>query len=175
MDAIGEEKDLRQLLIHRYKLVRLRATTKNELQHLAMNQGVTKKRKLWSKAGEKVLRELALKPWASRRREDLFKVREMLNGQIESLDAAVVEAAEKNEKAKLLMTQPGVGPITSMAFVLTMGDVNRFREGNSGELFGIDSARVQFGREAAAGIDQQAREPVHANADGRSSTVCGAV
>jgi len=53
----------------------------------------------------------------------------MLNGQIESLDAAVVEAAEKNEKAKLLMTQPGVGPITSMAFVLTMGDVNRFPRG----------------------------------------------
>jgi len=125
----GEEKDLRQLLIHRYKLVRLRATTKNELQHLAMNQGVTKKRKLWSKAGEQVLRELALKPWASRRREDLFKVRGMLDEQIASLDAAVVEAAEKNEKAKLLMTQPGVGPITSMAFVLTMGDVQRFPRG----------------------------------------------
>ncbi len=125
----GAEKDLRQLLIHRYKLVRLRATVKNELQHLAMNQGVTRKRKLWSKAGEKVLRELPLKPWASQRREDLFKVRGMLNEQIESLDAAVVEAAEKNERAKLLMTQPGVGPITSLAFVLTMGDVNRFPRG----------------------------------------------
>ncbi|HTB93585.1 MAG TPA: IS110 family transposase, partial [Candidatus Sulfotelmatobacter sp.] len=74
-------------------------------------------------------RELALKPWASRRREDLFKVRAMLNEQIESLDAAVLEAAEKNEKAKLLMTQPGVGPITAMAFVLTMGDVSRFPRG----------------------------------------------
>src|SRR5206468_6833105 len=40
-----------------------------------------------------------------------------------------MEAAEKNEKAKLLMTQPGVGPITSMAFVLTMGDVKRFPRG----------------------------------------------
>jgi transposase len=125
----GEEKDLRQLLIHRYKLVRIRAQVKNELQHLAMNQGVTRKRKLWSKAGEKVLRELALAPWASRRREDLFRVREMLNGQIDVLDRAVVEAAEKNEKARLLMTQPGVGPITAMAFVLTMGDVQRFPRG----------------------------------------------
>jgi transposase len=125
----GEEKDLRQLLIHRYKLVRLRATVKNELQHLAMNQGVTKKQKLWSQAGEKVLRELPLKPWAGRRREDLFRVREMLSGQIDLLDQAVVEAAEKNERAHLLMTQPGVGPITSMAFVLTMGDVNRFQRG----------------------------------------------
>jgi transposase len=125
----GPEKDLRQLLIHRYKLVRIRAQVKNELQHLAMNQGVTKKQRLWSKAGEKTLRELPLKPWAGRRREDLYKVREMLNGQIDLLDRAVVEVAEKNEKARLLMTQPGVGPITSMAFVLTMGDVNRFQRG----------------------------------------------
>src|ERR1700688_4488307 len=124
-----EQKDLRQLLIHRYKLVRIRAQVKTELQHLAMNQGITKKRKLWSRAGEQVLRELPLAPWASRRREDLFKVREMLNGQIDLLDQAVVGAAEKNEKARLLMTQPGVGPITSMAFVLTMGDVNRFQRG----------------------------------------------
>ena len=125
----GEEKDLRQLLIHRYKLVRLRATVKNELQHLAMNQGVTRKHRLWSKAGEKVLGELPLKPWASRRREDLFRVRAMLGAQIETLDAAVVESAEKNEKAKLLMTQPGVGPITALAYVLTMGDVRRFARG----------------------------------------------
>jgi transposase len=125
----GEEKDLRQLLIHRYKLVRIRAQVKNELQHLAMNHGVTKKRKLWSKAGEKLLTELPLQPWATRRREDLFKVRAMLDEQIASLDEAVMETAEKNENAKLLMTQPGVGPVTSMAFVLTMGDVNRFQRG----------------------------------------------
>ena len=125
----GQEKDLRQLLIHRYKLVRIRAQVKTELQHLAMNQGVTRKRKLWSKAGEKVLRELPLKPWAGRRREDLLKVRGMLDEQIAPLDQAVVEAAETNDQARLLMTQPGVGPITSLAFVLTMGDVNRFQRG----------------------------------------------
>lgn len=125
----SQEKDLRQLLIHRYKLVRIRAQVKNGLQHLAMNQGVLKKRKLWSQAGEKVLRELPLRPWTSRRREDLFKVRELLDEQIILLDRAVVEAAEKNEKARLLMTQPGIGPITSLAFVLTMGDVRRFPRG----------------------------------------------
>ena len=124
-----EEKDLRQLLIHRYKLVRIRVQVKNELQHLAMNQGVSRKQKLWSKAGEKVLHELALQPWASRRREDLFKIRGLLNEQIVALDQAVEKAAAENERAKLLMTQPGVGPITSMAFVLTMGDVRRFPRG----------------------------------------------
>jgi transposase len=125
----SQQRDLRQLLIHRYKLVRLRAQAKNGLQHLAMNQGVQKKRRLWSKAGQKVLRELPLRPWASRRREDLLRVIAMLDQQIQSLDLAVTEAAEKNPHARLLMTQPGVGPVTSLAFVLTMGDVSRFRRG----------------------------------------------
>src|SRR6266852_1298203 len=124
-----EQKDLRQLLIHRYKLVRIRAQVKNGLQHLAMNQGVLKKHKLWSVAGQKVLRELPLASWASRRREDLLKMMSELDAKVDLLDQAVSEAAEKNEKARLLMTQPGVGPITSLAFVLTMGDVSRFPRG----------------------------------------------
>ncbi len=123
------ERDQRQLLMHRYKLVTLRARVKNELQHLALNQGVQKKRKLWSAAGQKLLGELPLKPWASRRREDLLQVLSMLDQQIAPLDEAVREAAEESEMARLLMTQPGVGPITALAFVLTMGDVKRFARG----------------------------------------------
>ena len=125
----GQEKDLRQLLIHRNKLVRFRAQVKNELQHLAMNQGVTRKRTLWSLAGQKVLRELTLKPWASQRREDLFKLLGTLDEPIARLDEAVMQEAQQNPQARLLMTQPGVGPITSLAFVLTMGDVSRFPRG----------------------------------------------
>jgi transposase len=125
----SEQKDLRQLLIHRYKMVRLRAQAKNGLQHLAMNQGLQKKRRLWSKKGQKLLNELPLRPWASRRREDLLKIMAMLDQQIQMLDLAVIEAAEKDPQARLLMTQPGVGPVTSLAFVLTMGDVNRFQRG----------------------------------------------
>jgi len=125
----AQERDLRQLLIHRHKLVRLRAQVKNGLQHLALNRGVQKKRKLWSQAGQKALLAIALPPWASQRREDLLKLLDTLDEQIAGLDQAVSEAAAKNEKAQLLMTQPGVGPITSLAFVLTMGDVRRFPRG----------------------------------------------
>src|SRR4029077_3037658 len=99
-----EQRDLRQLLIHRHKLVRVRAQVKNELQHLALNQGVQRKRKLWSEAGQKLLREIPLKPWAGRRREDLLKLMGTLDAQIESLDIAAKKAAEQNENARLLMT-----------------------------------------------------------------------
>ena len=125
----SQEKDLRQLLIHRSRLVGLRARVKNELQHLALNRGVQKKRKLWSEAGQKVLREIPLRPWAGRRREDLLKLLAMLNEQVAQLDEAVTKAAEENENARLLMTQPGVGPVTSLAYVLTLGDISRFPRG----------------------------------------------
>ncbi len=102
---------------------------KNELQHLCLNKGVQKKRKLWSQAGQKLLRELPLKPWAARRRDDLLGLMAMLDRQIEPLDRAVTEQAQQDKMARLLQTQPGVGPITALAYVLTMGDVSRFPRG----------------------------------------------
>ncbi len=122
-------RDLRQLLLHRYKLVIMRARVKNELQHLCLNKGVQKKRKLWSQAGQKLLRELPLKPWAARRRDDLLGLMAMLDQQIEPLEQAVKEEAQGDKMARLLQTQPGVGPITALAYVLTMGDVSRFPRG----------------------------------------------
>jgi transposase len=124
-----QERDQRQLLIHRYKLVTLRARVKNELQHLALNQGMQKGRSLWSKAGQKVLLDLPLQLWAGTRRKNLLELLKQMDQQIVVLDQAVKKAAEENAKARLLMTQPGVGPITSLAFVLTLGDVTRFRRG----------------------------------------------
>ena len=125
----SEQRDLRQLLWHRYKLVRVRAQVKNELQHVALNQGLQKKRGLWSAAGQQALCGLTLPPWAGRRREDLLRLLQVLDAQIAPLDQAAREAAEQDPQARLLMTQPGVGPITSLAFVLTMGDVRRFQRG----------------------------------------------
>jgi transposase len=70
-----EQRDLRQLVLHRHKLVEIRSRVKNELQHLSMNKGVQRKHRLWSQAGQKMLRELPLKPWAACRREDLLGTR----------------------------------------------------------------------------------------------------
>ena len=79
-----EQRDLRQLVLHRHKLVEIRSRVKNELQHLSMNKGMQRKAKLWSQTGQKMLRELPLKPWASCRREDLLGLLAMLDQQIGS-------------------------------------------------------------------------------------------
>ena len=125
----AEQRNLRQLLIHRHKLVRIRVQVKNGLQHLMLNRGVQLKEKLWSQAGQKALRELTLAGWAAQRRKDLLSLLASLNEQIEQLDQATEKAAEENQEARLLMTHPGVGPITALAYVLTLGDVTRFKRG----------------------------------------------
>jgi len=125
----AEQRDLRQLVLHRHKLVEIRSRVKNELQQLSLNKGMQKKRALWSQAGQQMLRELPLKPWASCRREDLLGLLAMLDQQIGKLDQAVQRAAEQHPQARLLMTQPGVGPNTALAFVLTIGEVSRFPRG----------------------------------------------
>ena len=123
------ERDLRQLLIHRHKLVQIRIRVKNGLHPLMLNRGVQMKRKLWSEAGQQTLCELPLEGWAAQRREDLLRLLQALNDQLQKLDEAVTSAAKQDSRARLLMTQPGVGPITSLAFVLTLGDVTRFQRG----------------------------------------------
>ena len=125
----AQQRDLRQLLIHRHKLVVIRVRVKNGLHHLMLNRGIQLKRKLWSQAGQRALRELPLEGWAAQRRQDLLQLLSSLDEQIKMLDDAVSVEAKKHPQAALLMTQPGVGPNTALAFVVTLGDVSRFRRG----------------------------------------------
>ena len=125
----AEQRNLRQLLIHRHKLVGIRVQIKNGLQHLMLNRGVQMKEKLWSQAGQKALRDLTLAGWATQRRKDLLSLLASLTEQIGQLDQATEKAAEEDSQARLLMTHPGVGPITALAFVLTLGDAKRLKRG----------------------------------------------
>jgi len=120
------ERDLRQLLWHRHKLVCLRTMRGNQLHALALSQGLCRKKKLFTKKGRAELASLALAPWARRRREELLKLLEQVDAPIAELDRAVLEEAERREDAVLLMTHPGIGPVTSLAFVLAIGPVTRF-------------------------------------------------
>jgi len=121
-----QERDFRQLLKHRDKLVGMRTSVKNQLHYLAMSQGVCRKRKLWSARGRAELEGLALDPWASRRRRELLELLDRLEPRIEELDAAVQAEAQRRPDAVRLMQQKGVGPVTALAFVLTLGPVERF-------------------------------------------------
>jgi hypothetical protein len=69
-----ENRDLRQLLWHRHRLVQMRTRIMNQLQALAMNEGYRWKKKLFSEQGRAQLEKLTLAPWASRRRQELLEL-----------------------------------------------------------------------------------------------------
>jgi transposase len=122
-----EERDLRQLLQHRHKLVQMQTGVKNQLHYLALSQGLRRRRKLWSAKGLAELQGLELDPWAARRRRELLDLFLTLEPRIEELNQLVEEEAQRSRLATLLRGQWGVGPVTALAFVLTVGPVERFR------------------------------------------------
>jgi transposase len=81
----------------------------------------------------------------------------MLEGQVAELDEAVGKVAFSNTQARLLMTQPGVGPITALAFVVTIGDVARFKRGKqvASYLGLIPSERSSGGKQRLGAISKQ--------------------
>ena len=121
-----EERDLRQLVWHRQKLVGMRSAVKNQLHALAMGQGVCRRKQLFTAKGRQELEGLALGPWASYRRQELLQLLDQLEQSLAKLDQAVEQQANREPLAVRLMTHPGVGPVTSLAFVLTIGPVDRF-------------------------------------------------
>src|SRR5216117_3734967 len=124
-----ENRDLRQLLWHRHRMVQVRTRIMNQLQALALNEGLRCKKRLWREHGRRQLESFRLAPWASRRRRDLLELLDRLSPTIEELSQAIEQEGEKCPEAQRLMTHPGVGPLTALAFVLIIGRAERFQCG----------------------------------------------
>ena len=124
-----ENRDMRQLLWHRHRLVQMRTRVMNQMQAIAMGEGVRLGKKLWSRTGRAKLESLQLAPWAAHRRKDLLELLDRITPKIEELNVAVEDEALKRPEVRRLMTHPGVGPVTGLAFVLIIGTPERFRCG----------------------------------------------
>jgi len=93
-----ENRDLRQLLWHRHRLVQMRTRIMNQLQAIAMNEGKRRKTKLWSKQGRAELENLVLAPWASRRRQELLELLDRMDPVIEELTKAAEHEARSGPR-----------------------------------------------------------------------------
>jgi transposase len=152
-----DNRDVRQLLWHRHRLVQMRTRIMNQLQALAMNEGQRWKKKLWSEQGRAQLEKLPLAPWASRRRQDLVELLESLNPTIAELTTAIEQEAKQRPEVLKLMTHPGVGPITALAFILIIGTPERFRCGKQiGSYIGlVPSEDSSAGKQRLGHISKQ--------------------
>jgi len=123
-----ENRDLRQLLWHRHRMVQARSRIMNQLQAVALNEGLRCKKRLW-RSKRPQLESFPLAPWANRRRHDLLELLDRLNPTIAELSQAVEREVEKCPEAQRLATHPGVGSLTAMGFVLIIGKAERFQCG----------------------------------------------
>ena len=123
--------DLRALLLHRHHWVRLRTQVQNALQAIALANGLRRGPGLWSYDGQAKIAFLPLPPHASYRRSMLQALYRQMEEEIEQLTAQVSEQAEQRVGARLLMTHPGVGPVTALATDVFLGDPQRFANGKA--------------------------------------------
>ena len=103
-------RDMRQLLWHRHRLVQMRTRVMNQLHVVALNEGLRRKKALWRPAGRAELEAIVLAPWATRRRQDLLDLLDQLTPKIQELTHALEEEVDKRAVTRRLMTHPGVGP-----------------------------------------------------------------
>jgi transposase len=121
-----DTRDLRALVAHRVRLVRMRTMVKNGLQAIALNQRLAVGSKLWTQRGLSQLRALDLAPHTRRRRDDSLDLLVWITSRIDQLDDQIADVVAADSRARLLLTHPGVGPLTALTTVLVLGPLTRF-------------------------------------------------
>lgn len=98
------------------------------------------------RAEEIIERELAVAPELVPIFEALMQTRRDILARIAALDSRIRVIARRHATVRLLMTAPGVGPITAMAAVSACDDAARFRRSSSaGAYLGLTPKRYESG------------------------------
>ncbi|MBK9438093.1 MAG: IS110 family transposase [Chloracidobacterium sp.] len=174
-----QSREMLDLLNYRHSLVSKRTSVVNQLQAFARSKGLPRFRLPAVKARKKI-EEVETTQVERLLVSSRFVLCDELTRQIKAVEARLEEEANKEERAQLLMTHPGIGLINAMALVHTLGDVRRFRrkeevvafvgldplEKSSGETRRIGSiskrgsrlARYLLGQAAQASRDKKIRK-----------------
>ena len=126
-----EFRDLRSLLLHRHQWVRMRTRVQNALHAIVLAHGVRRGHTLWNREGQALLASLPLTPHTADRRSELQALYQHLQAHIDRLDDQVQQVATERARTTLLMTHPGVGPVTALATEVFVGDPARFLDGKA--------------------------------------------
>jgi transposase len=139
----------RAMLTARDALVGMRVRLENEIRGLLKTFGIMFGKRVGGfkrRADEIIERELAVAPELIPVFEALMQARRDILARIAVLDKKIQAIARRHETVRLLMTAPGVGPITAMAVVAAFDDAARFRSSSSvGAYLGLTPRRYESG------------------------------
>jgi transposase len=121
-----ESRELLRQLRYRHKLVKLRTMVVNTLHALALNAGLSLRAKLLTQGGRRQLRTLQLSTISQQQRDELLSLADELTRRIQTVEQWLQTQAKSDARAQRLQTHPGVGLLTSLCLVHTLGDLSRF-------------------------------------------------
>ena len=120
-------REVLRMLRYRQKLIKLRTISKNSLQAIALQAGLAKGQRLFSRAGQEQFQALALSPVLQWQRDHWFALLTPLNQQL--LETMVWCKAQSRDDVSIqrLRTHPGIGLLTALCLQHTLQPVSRFR------------------------------------------------
>jgi len=121
-----ESREMLRQLRYRHKLVKLRTMVANTLHALAINAGLSLRAKLLTKGGRQQLRTLQLSAISQQQRDELLSLADELTRRIQTVEQWLQTQARSDARVQRLQTHPGVGLLTSLCLVHTLGDLSRF-------------------------------------------------
>jgi len=120
-----ESDQILEILRLRQTLVRQRTQVYNRLQALAHDVGLPKGR-IRTNAFQKLVKAAEMNKVSSIRRTHLFSLIGKLSEQVADLDKWLRKKVDDDDAVQLLLSQKGVGYLTALVTVHTLGDVSRF-------------------------------------------------
>ena len=121
-----ESREVLRQLRYRHKLVKLRTMVVNSLHALAINAGVSLRAQLLTKGGRQQLKGLSLSAISQQQRDELVSLADELTRRIGKVEQWLKEQAKHDVRVQRLQTHPGVGLLTSLCLVHTLGESSRF-------------------------------------------------
>lgn len=121
-----ESREVLRQLRYRHKLGKLRTMVANTLHALAINAGLSLRAQLLTKGGRQQLRELQLSAISQQQRDELLSLAAELSRRIHTVEQWLQAQAKSDQRVQRLQTHPGVGLLTSLCLVHTLGDLSRF-------------------------------------------------
>jgi len=120
-------RKLKELLRHRQRLVHDATRMKNRIHMLLMkNNTCIAVSDLFGVKGMKQLKHVDLPIYHRQQLKSYLTLYNCLTEQIEPLTKQVRDLAQKDPMVKLLMTIPGIGPITAMFIIAEIENISRF-------------------------------------------------
>jgi transposase len=137
---------VRALIIARKKLVGQRVTLENQIRGLAVVFGVRLPRALTAAFVEQALRTSDGVDGLSAAMRGLVGARAAVLEAISAIDADMKRLVRASQACRRLMTIPGVGQLTALAFTAAVDDVTRFKRSRDiGAYLGLVPRRWQSG------------------------------